>query len=241
MSGHSKWANIKHKKEANDKVKGSIFAKLSRLITLAVIEGGSIPNPDNNFRLRLVIEKAKSVNMPKENIERAIEKGYGPNKSQLKECVYEAFGPYGSHMIITASSDNPTRTVNEIKSKLEQFQGKLGTQGSVMYLFKKVGVVIFDKLICKEDAVFEFAQNINAIDIENNEASYTVYVSFSQLGNIKEKMNDLVSVSIEVEYKPDTYVDLLEEKELLKIKSMIESLEQLDDIHDVYINIHLPE
>jgi len=237
MSGHSKWANIKHKKEANDKVKGVIFAKLSRLITLAVIESGSIPDPNNNFKLRFIIEKAKSVNMPKDNIDRAIAKGCGPNKLLLKECVYEAFGPCGVAMIITASSDNPTRTVNEIKSKLEQYQAKLGTQGSVMYLFKKVGVIVFDKLTCKEDDVFEFAQNVNAMDIENSEASYIVYIPFDELGKIKDNMGKLVSSSVDFEYKPDTYRDLKEVTEIKKIELMIEALEQLEDIHAIFTNI----
>lgn len=239
MSGHSKWANIKHKKEANDKIKGVAFAKLSRLITLAVIEGGSIPNPENNFKLRFVIEKAKAVNMPKENIERAIEKGYGPNKSQLKECVYEAFGPHGTVMIITASSDNPTRTVNEIKSRLEQYQAKLGSQGSVAYFFKKVGMIIFDRSACKEDDVFEFAQKVNALDIESKEASYIVYFPFDELGKIKEKMGNLVSLSVDVEYKPNMYIDLKEENKLKVIKMLVEALEQLDDIHAIYTNIHI--
>lgn len=239
MSGHSKWANIKHRKEANDKMKGVIFAKLSRLITLAVIEGGSIPDPNTNFKLRFIIEKARSANMPKENIERAIEKGHGPNKSQLKECVYEAFGPYGVAMIITASSDNPTRTVNEIKSKLEQCQAKLATQGSVMYLFKKVGVIVFDKLANKEDDIFEFAQSVNALDLIDKEASYIIYVSFEELGKVKEKIGNLVSTSFDIEYKPDVYKELKEVTEIQKVRLIIENIEQLDDVHAVYTNIYL--
>lgn len=236
MSGHSKWANIKHKKEVNDKVKGQVFAKLSRLITLAVIEGGSIPDPTNNFKLRFLIEKAKTVNMPKENIERAIERGHGPNKSQLKECIYEAFGPYGVVMIITASSDNPTRTVNTIKSGLEQYQAKLGAQGSVMYLFKKVGAITFDKTSCREDDIFEFAQRCNALDIENNKALYTIYVSFSELGRVKDYIGNLVSTSVDIEYKPESPI-ILKEEQKAKIHTIIDSLERLDDIHMVFTNI----
>ena len=239
MSGHSKWANIKHKKEANDKVKGFVFAKLSRLITLAVIEGGSIPDPDRNFKLRFIIEKAKNANMPKDNIDRAIAKGCGPDKIHLKECVYEAFGPYGVAMIITASSDNSTRTVNEIKSCLEQYQAKLGAQGSVIYLFKRVGMIVFDKLNCKEDAIFEFAQTINAIDIENNDICYSVYVPFEVLGKIKDNMGNLISSSVDIIYKPEIYRELIAEKEINKIKLMIEALEQLNDVHSVFTNILL--
>ncbi|PIY71939.1 YebC/PmpR family DNA-binding transcriptional regulator [Candidatus Roizmanbacteria bacterium CG_4_10_14_0_8_um_filter_33_9] len=238
MSGHSKWANIKHKKEVNDKVKGQVFAKLSRLITLAVIEGGLMPDPTNNFKLRFLIEKAKTANMPKDNIERAIERGYGPNKSQLKECVYEAFGPFGVAMIITASSDNPTRTVNAIKSGLEQYQAKLGAQGSVMYLFKKVGVIVFDKITYKEDDIFEFAQKCNALDIENNEASYIIYIPFIELGRVKDHIGSLVSTSIDIEYIPDSHI-ILPEEQLRKIATIINSLETLDDIHEVFTNIKI--
>src|SRR5438132_496161 len=131
MSGHSKWSKIKRQKEVTDKVKGAAFAKLSRIITLAVIEGGGIPDPVNNVRLRLSIEKAKALNMPKENITRAIEKGAGPHKLELKEVVYEAFAPHGISVIIVATTDNSNRTFAEIRTILERNGGKMGTQGSV--------------------------------------------------------------------------------------------------------------
>ena len=116
MSGHSKWANIKRKKQANDLVKGNVFAKMSHLITLAVLEGWGIVEPENNVKLRLAVEKAKSVNMPKENIKRAIEKGSGPNKTLLKEVIYEGFGPYGVFLLILATTDNSNRTSSEIRN-----------------------------------------------------------------------------------------------------------------------------
>ncbi len=120
MSGHSKWANIKRKKEANDKIKGNVFAKLSRVITLAVIEGGGIGDPQLNNKLRLAIEKAQASNMPKENIKRAIERGLGPQKDQLKEVIYEGFAPYGVSLLILATTDNPNRTLTELRTKLRK-------------------------------------------------------------------------------------------------------------------------
>lgn len=144
MSGHSKWSKIKREKQAKDKQKGNIFSKLSRLITLAVIEGGGITDPENNIKLRLAIEKAKNLNLPKENIERAIEKGTGPESQELKEVVYEAFGPEGVSLIILATTDNMNRTLSEIRNVLELHGGKLGTQGSVLHLFKKSGLSTFE-------------------------------------------------------------------------------------------------
>src|SRR4051812_30449460 len=120
MSGHSKWANIKRKKEANDKVKGAVFGKLSRLITIAVTEGGGLPDPENNVKLRFAVEKARSENMPKENIQKAIEKGSGPNIQELKEVVYEGFGPGGVALLIVTTTDNSNRTHAEIRNVLER-------------------------------------------------------------------------------------------------------------------------
>ena len=121
MSGHSKWANIKRKKGANDKIKANVFAKMSHLITISVLEGGGIVEPENNVKLRLAIDKAKSVNMPKENIMRAIERGFGPNKMMLKEVVYEGFGPYGIFLLILSTTDSSNRTTAEIRNFLENW------------------------------------------------------------------------------------------------------------------------
>ncbi len=146
MSGHSKWSKIKREKQTKDKQKGNVFSKLSRLITLAVIEGGGLTDRENNLKLRLAIEKAKKFNLPKENIERAIEKGTRPESQQLKAVTYEAFGPGGISLIILVTTDNMNRMLSEIKNVLESHGGKLGAQGSVMYLFKKSGLSTFEVL-----------------------------------------------------------------------------------------------
>lgn len=135
MAGHSKWANIKRKKEVVDKKKGNAFAKLSKAIIISVIEGNGITNPDFNVRLRLAIEKAKAANMPKENIERAIQKGAGQGKDQLFSAIYEGFGPMGSAFLVKTLTDNKNRTLAEVRLIIEKNGGKIASQGAASYLF----------------------------------------------------------------------------------------------------------
>lgn len=237
MSGHSKWANIKRKKEANDKVKSNIFSKLSRQITVAVIEGGGITDPEANVRLRMAIEKAQSANMPKENIKRAIERGVGPEKDQLKEIVYEGFGPYGVALIILVHTDNQNRTISEVKNILNRYEGKLGNIGSVAYLFQKCGLITFDKLQVNQDKIFEISDKLNAIDIEDDEARFYLYIPYDQLGKIKESLKDVSYLSAEVDFRPQSPIAIEEDEKLEKISQLIEALEELDDVQKVFTNL----
>lgn len=237
MSGHSKWANIKRKKEANDKVKGNIFSKLSRLVTIAVIEGGGITDPDNNLKLRLAIEKAHSFNMPKENIKRAIEKGVGPDKSKMVEIVYEAFGPYGVSLIILAHTDNQNRTLGEVKSVLDRNQGKLGSMGSVSYLFTKCGLIVIDKKEIDQDRLFEISEKLEALDVAEDDLKYSIYIPYSKLGHIKEALNNVNYDSAEVDFKPQNPVSIEDDAKLEKISLLIEHLEALEDIQKVFANL----
>jgi len=238
MSGHSKWANIKNKKAANDKVKASVFAKISRVITLAVVEGGGITNPDSNFRLRLAIDKAHMANMPKENIARAIEKGHGPDSSALKEVVYEAFGPHGVAFIIECATDNPTRTHNEVKGMLEKRGGKMGSQGSVGYLFQKCAVMVFNLSSASEEIIFEFGQALNAIDIDEGKGMITVYFPFEQFGKAKAALGPTLHPTIfEVEYRPLSRISVSNEAEAKHILELVEALEELEDVHAVFSNL----
>src|SRR3989344_3595914 len=146
MSGHSKWSKVKHQKESTDAAKGKIFTKMASSIIIAVKEGGGIADPASNFRLRLAIEKARSVNMPKENIERAIEKGKGKSgEGSLERVVYEAYGPGKSGLIIEAATDNHQRAAAEVKNTLDRGGGVLASPGSVSYLFKHAGMLIINK------------------------------------------------------------------------------------------------
>ncbi len=239
MSGHSKWSQIKRKKEIKDKEKGNIFSKLSRLITLAVIEGGGITDPVHNVKLRLAIDKARSSNMPKENIKRAIEKGIGPEKSLLKEIVYEGFGPHGASLMILTTTDNPNRTLSEIRSELEKHGGKLGTSGSVSYLFQRCGVISFPKSQNQEEDVFLFAQNINASDIDEDETSFIVYFPFENLGRVGNFLGSLKATPAEINFKPISLIKIEKEEEAKKIQELIEALEGLDDVQRVFSNFAL--
>ncbi|MFA6081530.1 MAG: YebC/PmpR family DNA-binding transcriptional regulator [Patescibacteria group bacterium] len=235
MSGHSKWANIKRKKGLNDKIKANVFAKMSHLITIAVIEGGGIIDPDNNVKLRLAIDKAKSANMPKENIKRAIEKGFGPNKIMLKEVLYEGFGPYGIFLLILTTTDSSNRTSSEIRNMLEKNSGKLGTPGSVSYLFKKCAFVSFMKTEVNEEAVFKIGDELQAFDIKDDESHFFVFFPFSNFGLLKAHLNNIKYDLAEIDYLPTTSVMLDQDKEK-KVIDLIEALESLDDVHRVYTN-----
>lgn len=235
MAGHSKWSKVKRQKQVTDKEKSKIFAKLSKLITMAVVEGGGIGDPDLNVKLRLAIEKAKQGNMPKDNIERAIEKAAGANKDVLKEVHYEAFAKHGIALLIVATTDNPTRTIAEIKMTLDRHGGKLGAQGSVSYLFEHCAMVTCNKLNNKEEAVFALAEKLAASDIDEDEHSYILYIPFQNAGKIKEHASEVSIASQEIEYKPVTTVEVPKEDESV-IYTLIEALDNLDDVQSVYTN-----
>lgn len=237
MSGHSKWANIKRKKEANDKIKGNLFGKMSRVITLAVIEGGGITDPDLNPKLRLAIEKAQSINMPKENIKRAIERGVGPQKDQLKEVIYEGFGPYGVSLLILAATDNPNRTLSELRVNLEKNGGKLVQPGAVSYQFKKCGLIVFSKKKVDQDKIFEISDKLQAFDLEEDEEKYYIYFPYEFLGHVKEKIGDLPYDNLEIDFKPQIKIEINDEKKLEEILKLINFLESFDDIQKVFTNI----
>ncbi|QQG44139.1 MAG: YebC/PmpR family DNA-binding transcriptional regulator [Candidatus Roizmanbacteria bacterium] len=235
MSGHSKWSKIKRQKQAKDVEKGAIFSKLSRLITLAVTEGGGIPDPDLNVRLRLAVEKAKQYNMPKDNITRAIEKGSGPDKISLKEVRYEAFAPHGVVMLIFAATDNQNRAITEVRNTLERHGGKLGNQGSVAYLFEKRGVLHFDKNQNSQDNILKFAEKIQAIDIDEDENTTTVYFPYENIGKVGNFLDNFKGDAPEVEFIASSSVSLNKEDQNKTI-ALIEAIEQIDDVQNVYTN-----
>jgi len=235
MSGHSKWSKIKRKKQANDQDRGKIFSKLSRLITLAVIQGGGITDPDGNVKLRLAVEKARQLNMPKENVKRAIDRGTGPQKQQLTEVVYEAFACGGAALIILATTDNHNRTLTEIKNVLERNGGKLGNKGTVAYLFDRCGLVTFNKKQANEENILEFMSRISALDFDQDSQYYYVYIPFEFLGRVKNSLGKLVAEAVEIDYKPKASV-AISDKEQARILTLIELLDELDDVHNVFAN-----
>lgn len=242
MSGHSKWSQIKRKKGLKDQQKGKIFSKLARLITISVLEGGGVTDPVLNLKLRIAIEKAKQENMPKENIARAITKGIGPDKEKLQEMIYEGFGPAGIMLIIQVTTDNHNRALTEIRTTMDKHGGKIGNQGSVVYLFKKCGSIIFDKAENKVDDVFEFAEKIEALDIDEDKTSYFVSFPFEKLGKMETYLGNLKpSSAAEADYKPTNTVKISDKSGAKKIIALVESLEDLDDVQKVFSNFDIPE
>lgn len=241
MSGHSKWSTIKRKKEVKDKEKAKIFSKMSRIVTLSVLEGGGITDPEKNVKLRLAVERAKAVNMPKENIKRAIEKGVGPDKDQLKEIVYEGFAPGGVNLIILVTTNNSNRSLTEVRNTIEKNNGKLGAPGSVMYLFKKCGMITFDKLQNSEESIFDFAQKINAFDMDDSGGEVVVYFPFEQMGRVAESIDGLIGTPPELDYKPDSVVSLKNPSEAEKVLKLVEAVEDLDDVTQVFANFDIPD
>lgn len=235
MSGHSKWSQIKRQKGINDQKKGAIFSKMSKIITMAVREGGGIADPAKNFKLRLAVERARAENMPKDNIERAIEKATGADSANIKEVVYEGFAVAGASLIITAATDNPNRTFNMIKSTLEKLNGKMGSPNSVAYNYDKCGVVVFNKSEIDEAAAFSFSDSIGASDIDDNGSTYVVYIPFEKLGHVHEVLGDTKPDTIDVFYRPHLTV-MVDHNIAEQIGRICEALEDLDDVDKVYSN-----
>ncbi len=243
MAGHSKWAQIKRKKQAKDQKRGKLFSKLSREITLAVIQGGGIPDPEKNVRLRMAVEKAKSFRMPKENIERAIKRALGGEKEALKEYFYEGFGPKGTAFIIHVMTDNNNRSINEVRQVLERAGGKLAVQGAVEHLFKRCGSVSIEKSRVEEEKVFEFSEKVKAFDIEEDSEYYFVYFPFENLGEAKKVLEEMgiEDVHPELDYKPLTTVKIEDPVEAKKILELAEELEGLEDVQKVFGNFDIDE
>lgn len=239
MSGHSKWSKIKRQKETNDKKKGVMFSKFSRSITLAVIEGGGVADSHHNVKLRLAIEKAKHFNMPKESIQRAIEKGSSPEALKLKEIIYEVFCPAGVALLVLVATDNQNRSYAEVKNIIESHQGKMGIQGSVSYLFKKCGTITFDKSKVLEEEVLVFGERVQAFDIDQDETTFTVYFPFEYLGRVREYVVSIETDPAEIDYKPSSIITIDDEGVAKKMFNLIEALEDLDNVQKVYANFEV--
>jgi len=209
------------------------------MITLAVITNSGISDPQKNVKLRLAIEKAKQANMPKENINRAIEKATKPDNSSLKEIIYEAFGPEGVALIIEGSSDNPNRTLSELRNVLSNFNAKLATPGAVSYLFKKCGLVIIKKEKVSEEKIFELADKLYSFDIDQDEEVFYIYFPFENLGHVKEIFGEITPDSVEIDYKPQTLIKVTDKQKAKTIIDLIQALENLDDIQKVYFNAEI--
>ncbi len=241
MAGHSKWAQIKHKKAAVDAKRGKIFTKIAKEITVAVRLGGK--DPEMNPRLRTVIAKAKSVNMPNDNIERAIKKGTGElQESQYEEIRYEGYGPAGVAVMVDVMTDNKNRTVGEIRHLFTKYNGNLGESGCVGWIFDQKGYFVFDGSVITEDELMEIAIDAGAEDVKRDGNSFEVITSPEDFENVKEvfdKKNLKYSVA-EITMIPKNYVEL-KDKDAQNMLKLFEALEDHDDVQNVYANFDMPD
>ena len=239
MSGHSKFANIKHKKEKNDAAKGKIFTIIGREIAVAVKEGG--PDPSNNFKLAQVIAKAKSNNMPNDTIERGIKKAAGDGNSVNYEfCTYEGYGPSGTAIIVKCLTDNKNRTASNVRNAFTKGYGSIGTQGCVSFMFDQKGQIIIDKEECEMDAddLMMTALDAGAEDFSEEEDSYEVLTAPDDFSAVREALEQagVPMLEAQVAMVPQTYVELTDEKDIKNLQRTLDLLDEDDDVTDVWTN-----
>ncbi|MFR7874686.1 MAG: YebC/PmpR family DNA-binding transcriptional regulator [Christensenellales bacterium] len=236
MSGHSKWHNIQAKKGKADAARGKIFTKLGRELLIAVKEGG--PDPAGNSKLKNVISKCKAANMPNDTINNAIKKASSSNEN-YEEITYEGYGPNGVAVIVEASTDNKNRTAADVRHVFDRAGGNLGTSGCVSYMFNKKGVLIIDKAETElsEDDIMMLALDAGAEDFEAEEEIYTVTTSPEDFSKVREALENegLSFVEASVQMVPTTYV-ALDEKSQERMEKLLDNLDELDDVMNVYHN-----
>ncbi|MBW1615631.1 MAG: YebC/PmpR family DNA-binding transcriptional regulator [Deltaproteobacteria bacterium] len=236
MSGHSKWANIKHKKTAVDAKRGKIFTKLIKELTVAARSGGG--DPGANPRLRTAIAEAKNQNMPKDNMERAIKKGTGELEGiAYEEITYEGYGPGGAAILIESLSDNKNRTAADIRHILSKNGGNLGENGSVSWIFDKKGYIVIEKKAVNEEKLMEAALEAGAEDVREDEDNFEIITEAGEFEKVKEAMDKekFIYILSEVTMLPSNSAPL-EEADAEKIIKLIDALEDCDDVQKVYTN-----
>ena len=243
MSGHSKWNNIKRKKEATDAVKAKIFTKIGREMMVVIKEGG--PDPNNNSKLRDLIAKAKANNVPNDNIDRLIKKAAGDSdKNNYEALTYEGYGPNGVAVIVECLTDNKNRTAGNIRHYFDKFGGNLGTTGCVSYLFSEKGIIVIEhEGELDEDTVMEDVMELGGDDMTYSEDSIEIVCDPAAVSDLREGLTakGYLVTSAEAEEVPSTYVTLTEEESLRKMGLLLEHLEDDDDVQNVWHNWDMPE
>ncbi|HIE57109.1 MAG TPA: YebC/PmpR family DNA-binding transcriptional regulator [Anaerolineales bacterium] len=242
MSGHSKWSTIKRKKGAADAKRGAIFTRLSKEIALAAREGGG--DPDSNFRLRLAIDRAKSANMPKDNIERAIKRGTGENKdaAAFEEIMYEGYAPHGVALMIETVTDNRNRAVADIRHALTRYGGSMGETGSVAWQFTRAAYFAFSSAGLDEDEIFMHAVEGGADDVTFDQGTAEIVGPVESFKTIGDQLR-LAGIEIDeagLQMLPTQEIELGVD-ETLKVMKLIEALENLDDVQNVYSNLKISD
>ena len=239
MAGHSKWANIKHRKARQDASRGKVWTKVIREITVAAKDG---PDPNDNPRLRLALEKANAANMPKDTIKRAIEKGSGTGETgELEEIVFEGYGPGGVAILVETMTDNRNRTVSDVRHAFSKYGGNLGTDGSVSYLFKKLGIIHLSKNLSEEN-LMEVVIESGAEDFSEEDDFYEVTTQANVFNNVlnifKEKKIEYINAQLTL--RADTLVPLDNDMSE-KVLNIMEFMDDLDDVQEVHTNAEFPD
>ena len=242
MSGHSKWKNIMHKKEKTDAQKAKVFTKIGKEIAIAVKEGG--PDPSSNAKLRDLIQKAKSNNVPNDNIDRIIKKASGADAVAYEEITYEGYGPCGVAVIVEAATDNRNRTAGEVRHYFDKFGGNLGQVGCVGFLFEKKGVIAVSALdewgdvVVEGDKLMEIALEAGAADFVEEENVFEIYTEPDDLSAVADELTakGYTFISCEIEKVPSTYVTLEGEEDIKFMNLLLENLEENEDVVNVWHN-----
>lgn len=237
MSGHSKWKNIMHKKEKTDAQRAKVFTKIGKEMAVAIREGGA--DPVSNSKLRDLIQKAKANNVPNDNIDRIIKKFSGDNAVNYEEMVYEGYGPCGVAVIVEAMTDNRNRTASEVRHAFDKFGGNLGQSGCVSYLFEDKGVIVIEKdAKIDEDKLMETALEAGAEDFLTEDDCYEIYTETSDVYAIKDALEaaGYTVLSAEEDKVPSNYITLEGEDDIKHMQLLLDTLEDNDDVSDVYHN-----
>lgn len=243
MSGHSKWNNIKRKKGANDAARAKVFTKIGREMSVIVKAGG--PDPASNSKLRDCIAKAKSLNVPNDNIERIIKKASGSASSEnYEQNIYEGYGPSGVAVLVECLTDNRNRTAGDMRHFFDKFGGNLGAQGSVMFMFTRRGYIAINAEGLVEDEVMDAALECGASDFAENDGVFEIITDPNDVGNVREALEakGYVCDTAEAEYYPNTFTSITDEDAMKNMQKLLEALEDDDDVQNVWHNLdNLPE
>ena len=241
MSGHSKWSTIKRKKGAADAKRGKIFSRLSKDISLAAKAGGG--DPDMNPKLRTVLLKARSENMPADNIERAIKKGTGELPGVVyEEFVYEGYAPHGIAVVVEVTTDNKNRAASEVRSTFSKNGGNLGGAGSVAFMFQRNGQFIISKDKTDEEALMEVALDAGAEDLKIEDEYFEVLAPLTEFDNVSQALSqaDIVPDNAELAYLPESLTPIASQDDARKVMRLIDALDDLDDVQNVFHNAEIP-
>jgi YebC/PmpR family DNA-binding regulatory protein len=237
MSGHSKWASIKHSKGKADKQRSKVFSKLSKEISVAAKLGDK--DPDMNPRLRSAIQAARSANMPKDNIERAIDKSSTNTQTIFENLRYEGFGPDKIAVIVETLTDNKNRTASNIRTIFQKSGGNLGTQGSAAHNFKQLGIIKIDKKEISDEQIFDLAIESGADECISHKDYHEIQCAMNDIYNVKKKLEMIIVnfISTEIEWVPLNNVDVVKDREVVAIE-FLETLEENDDVQNVFSNVN---